>query len=200
MSLRSAIASIMRSVAAALARAPRLVWDGTKFVLRAAASILPTPPQEEAIAEQELMAELMRPRELPKADTGYEDPHEAWGRAAGDFLVPCGEPLVRPEAVLDERARAYLDALNVMERAALLAYDARHIGQHLLGDRKLKGLPRVPTAAEFTDAEKQRLAALAVPVKAGLAEMQKKVDSVAALMREQGYEPVYEPSFRPRAA
>lgn len=159
--------------------------------------LFPGQPQQEAAAEQELMEEFLRPREIPKADTGYEQPDEAWGRAAGDFLVPCGESLHRPEAILDERAMDYLDSLNVMERAALLSHDARHIGQHLLGERKLQGLPPVPTAAQWNDGERARIAALAGPIRQGLAEMQAKVDNVAALMCEQGYEPVYEPTLRP---
>lgn len=195
--MRRFLAAFARSLAAALAAMPRLVWEGGKWVAK---TFFPGAPQEQSAAEEEMVAELLRPRELPKADTGYEDPAEAWGRAAGDFLVPCGEPLHRPEAILDERARAYLDSLNVMERAALLAYEPRHIGQHLLGERALKNLPPVPTAAQFTDAEKARLAALAAPIRQGLAEMQEKVDNVAAIMRSQGYEPVYEPTFRPRAA
>lgn len=200
MSALSFLARVMRAVAVAMATAPRLVLEGGKWVLRAAAALIPTPPQEEAMAEHELMAELMRPREIPKADIGYEDPNEAWGRAAGEHLVPCGEPLVRPEAVLDERAMAYLDSLDVMQRAALLAYEPRHVGQFLLGERVLKGLPPVPTATQFNDAEKARLAALAAPVRKSLAELQAKVDNVAGIMREQGYEPIYEPALRPRAA
>ncbi|MBE7196327.1 MAG: hypothetical protein INR70_00790 [Parafilimonas terrae] len=195
--MRRFLASVMRAVAAALALAPRLVWEGGKWVAK---TFFPGPPQQEAIAENELMAELMRPREIPSVDTGYDSPDEAWGRAAADRLVPCGESLHRPEAILDERALAYLDSLDIMQRAAILAYEPRHIGQFLLGERVLKNLPPVPTAAQFTEGEKQRLAALAVPVRNGLAEMQAKVDGVAALMREQGYEPTYEPSFRPRAA
>ncbi|BCM83606.1 hypothetical protein [Methylobacterium indicum] len=195
MSVRSFFASVMRAVAAALARAPRLVWDGTRFVLRAAAALVPTPPQEEALAEEELMAELNRPRQLVKADVAEVDPREEWGYAAGNHLVSCGEPT---KGVLDERAMAYLDSLDIEERAALLAYEARHIGAFLLGERKLKGLPPVPTAAQWTDAEKARLAALAGPVREGRALIQAKVDEVAAVMREHGYEPV--PAPRPRAA
>lgn len=176
------MASVAAAALAALALAPRMVWEGGKWVAK---TVFPGQPQQEAIAEQELMEEIMRPRPLPKADVGCENPHEAWGRAAADHMMPCGEPLVRPEAVLDERARAYLDSLDVMERAALLAYEPRHIGQHLLGERVLKGLPKVPTAAEFTDAEKARLAALAGPAKAGLAEIQARVNEVAAVIKEE---------------
>lgn len=195
MSLRSFVASLMRSVAAALARAPRLVWDGTRYVLRAAASILPTPPQEEALAEEELLRELTRPREILKADVVETDPREEWGYAAGNYLVSCGEPT---KGVLDERAIAYLDSLDIEERAALLAYEAKHIGMHLLGERALKGLPPVPTAAQWTDAEKARLAAMAGPVREGNAIIRAKIDEVAATMREHGYEHVSAP--RPRAA
>lgn len=144
------------------------------------------------MAEEELMRELSRPRVLPKADVVEPDAREEWGRAAGDHLFPCGEE--RAAGVLDERARAYLDSLDVEERAALLAYEAKHIGQFLLGERALKGLPPVPTAAQWTDAEKARLAALAGPVREGRAVIQAKIDEVAATMRE----PV--PAPRPRAA
>ncbi|MBK3397702.1 hypothetical protein [Methylobacterium ajmalii] len=195
MSFRSFFASVMRAAFAAMACAPRLVWDGTRFVLRAAASLIPTPPQEEAVAEEELMAELNRPREILKADVVEPDVREEWGYAAGNHLVSCGEPT---KGVLDERAIAYLDALDIEERAALLAYEARHIGQHLMGERMLKGLPKVPTLAEWTAAEKARLAALAGPVRERRALIQAKVDEVAAVMREHGYEPVTAP--RPRAA
>ncbi len=196
MSLRSFFAAVFRAAALAMARAPKLVWDGTRFVLRAAAAILPTPPQEEAIAEEELMAELNRPRELVKADIVEPDVREEWGYAAGNHLVSCGE---EPAAgVLDERAIAYLDSLDIEERAALLAYEAKYIGAFLLGERVLKGLPKVPTAAQWTDAEKARLAALAGPVREGRALIQAKVDEVAAVMREHGYEHV--PAPRPRAA
>lgn len=195
MSLRSIFASIMRSVAAALARAPKLVWDGTKFVLRAAAALIPTPPQEEAMAADELMAELNRPREIIKADVAEADPREDWGRAAGDYLMPCGAAPVRPEAVLDARAIAYLDSLDVEERAALLAPEPRHIGQHLMGERRLQGLPQVPTAAEWTAAKQARLAALAEPGRESCDQVRAKVAEVAAVMREHGFEHV--PALRP---
>lgn len=196
MSVRSFFAAVFRAAALAMARAPRLVWDGTKFVLRAATALIPTPPQEEALAEEELLAELNRPRVLPKADIVEPDVRETWGRAAGDHLFPCGEE--RAAGVLDERARAYLDSLDLEERAALLAHEAKHIGQHLMGERKLKGLPPVPTAAQWTDAEKARLAGLAGPVREGNAIIKGKVTEFAATMREHGYEPV--PAPRPRAA
>ncbi|WP_438345788.1 hypothetical protein [Methylorubrum populi] len=196
MGIRNTFAAIMRAAFAALARAPKLVWDGTRFVLRAAAAILPTPPQEEALAEEELLAELNRPREILKADIVEADPREEWGYAAGNYLASCGE---EPAAgVLDERAIAHLDSLDVAERAALLAYEPRHIGQHLMGERKLKNLPPVPTAAQWTDAEKARLAALAGPVREGNAVIRAKMAEVAVAMREHGYEPV--PAPRPRAA
>ena len=195
--MRRFLASVMRAVAAALALAPRLVWEGGKWVAR---TFFPGAPQEQTVAEQEMMEELLRPREIPAAVTGYENPDEAWGRAASDHLIPLGTPLHRPEEILDERAMSYLDSLDLSERSALLAHDARHIGQHLMGERKLKGLPPVPTAQQFNDAEGARLRSLAGPVAEELRRVQKKVDGVAALMREQGYEPVYEPTFRPRAA
>lgn len=196
MSIRSFFASVMRAAFAAMARAPRLVWDGTKFVLRAATALIPTPPQEEAMAEEELLRELSRPREIVKADVVEVDPREEWGRAAGDHLFPCGEE--RAKGVLDERARAYLDSLDVEERAAFLAHEPRHIGQHLMGERVLKNLPPVLTFAEWTDAEKARLAVLAGPVREGNAIIKAKVTEVAAVMREHGYEPL--PAPRPRAA
>ncbi|MEH3144080.1 MAG: hypothetical protein PGN34_01705 [Methylobacterium frigidaeris] len=196
MGIRNSFAAIMRAAFAALARAPRLVWDGTRFVLRASAAVLPTPPQEEALAEEELLAELNRPREILKADIAEPDVREEWGHAAGSHLFPCGEE--RAAGVLDERAVAYLNSLDVEERAALLAYEARHIGQHLMGERVLKGLPKVPTLAEWTAEEKARLAALAGPVREGNAAIRAKVNEFAATMRERGYEHI--PAPRPRAA
>lgn len=193
MSFRRILRSFGLALAAALANMPRLVWEGGKWVAK---TFFPGQPQQEAMAEQELIEEILRPRELPAVETGYEDPREAWGRAAADRMMPCGEPLVHPEAVLDERAQCYLDSLNVMERAALLAYEPKHIGLFLLGERKLKGLPPVPTAAEFTAAEKARLAALAGPVREGLAEMQKRIDAVVEVMRSEGYAPAYTPPRR----
>jgi hypothetical protein len=182
MSVRRFVVAFARSLAAALAAMPRLVWEGGKLVAK---TFFPGQPQEQAIAEEELMEEIMRSRPLPKADVGYDRPDEAWGRAAGDHLIPCGEPMVSPAAILDERAMAYLDSLDVMERAALLAYEPRHIGQHLMGERALKGLPKVPTGADWNEAEKARLAALAGPAKAGLAEIQARVDAVAAVIYEE---------------
>ncbi len=93
---------------------------------------------------------------------------------------------------------SYLDSLDLSERSALLAHDARHIGQHLMGERKLKGLPPVrPRSSSTTPPRGRACGPWPARSPRSSAVSRRRWTGVAALMREQGYEPVYEPTFRP---
>lgn len=175
--MRNILQIFARALAAMAAVITVPVIEGGKLVWRTIRQALaPEQPIEDAEAElREALAE-------PVADVQLPTPAEEWGRAAGEYLVPTG--VGNPEAVLDRAALAYLDALDVMERATLLAHQPVHIGEHLLGERALKALPRVLTPAEFAGAEGQTMAAKAEAVRKGLAVLDEKRAWVQAVLDE----------------
>jgi hypothetical protein len=156
------VALMMKAAMAAMAAAPRLVWDGARWVARAVTA----PPPAVAAAQAEAMSEIeaaaredaaaqVKPASTPAAV------HEAWGRAAVAHLAPLPGQAPAATACLDEAAKRYLDRLSPEQALKLASLEARHIGAHLLGDRRLGGLPRPLTVAEWQAEEKERLAAAA---------------------------------------
>lgn len=173
-SIIAAVAKALATMAAVITipviEAGKLVWKTVRAAL--------VPEQPVADAEADLQAALAE----PVADVQLPTPAEEWGRAAGEFLIPTG--VGNPEAVLDRAACAYLASLDVMERATILAHSPEHIGQHLLGERTLRGLPKVPTAAEFAGAEGQAMAAKAETVRAGMKAVDERVAWVQSILDE----------------
>lgn len=144
------------------------VIEGGRLVWRAVRSALaPHDPIAEAEAEFEAEAAEPAPAAAPTFDALPVS--EQWGLAAAEHLYPSVDSDV-PPGVLDRAAAAYLDGLSPKERASLMAHEPRYIGEHLLGERVLQGLPKPLSASEYAAIEGQRAAAAA---QAARAEMEK---------------------------
>ena len=174
--MKSVLAAFARALAAMAAAITVPVIEGGKLVWRTIrAALAPETPIEDAEADlQQALAE-------PVADVQLPTPAEEWGRAAGRYLVPT-EGCADPTVVLDRAACAYLDSLDMIERAALLSYEPQHIGEHLLGERILKGLPKVLTPAQFAAGEGQAMAARAEETRAAMAIVDEKRAWVQAIL------------------
>lgn len=158
------IAAIMRAAMAAMAAAPRMVWDGLRWVAR----VVTAPPPAVAEAQAEAMAEIEAAAQesaaaQAKPAAAPADVQTAWGRAAVAHLAPIPGQASEATACLDDAARVYLDRLSPEQALRLATMEPRHVGAHLLGDRPLATLPRPLTVAEWRAEEKERLAAKAAP-------------------------------------
>ena len=160
MRLMRFFALAMRAALAAMAAAPKLVWDGARWVARAVTA--PPPAVAGAMAEIEAMAQEDVAAQA-KSASAPSDVHEAWGRAAVAHLAPLPGQAPEATACLDDAARGYLDRLSPEQALRLASMEHRHVGAHLLGDRPLAALPRPITVAEWQAEEKGRLAAAAQP-------------------------------------
>ncbi|MCF4127928.1 hypothetical protein [Methylobacterium sp. SyP6R] len=164
MRLMRFFAAAIRAALVAMATAPKLVWDGARWVARAVTA----PPPAVAEAQAEAMAEIeaaaqedaaaqAKPAATPAAV------HEAWGRAAVAHLAPLPGQAPAATACLDEAARCYLDRLTPAQALKLASLEPRHVGAHLLGNRPLASLPRPLTLAEWHRQEVERVAAMSKP-------------------------------------
>lgn len=158
------IAAVMKAAMAAMAAAPRLVWDGARWVARAVTA----PPLGVAAAQAEAMAEIEAAAQedvaaQAKPAAAPTDVQTAWGRAAVAHLAPLPGQAPEATACLDDAARCYLDKLTPEQALRLASLEPRHVGAHLLGDRPLAAMPRPLTMAEWRAEEKERLAAAAKP-------------------------------------
>ncbi|MET7242920.1 hypothetical protein ABZT49_06085 [Methylobacterium sp. EM32] len=156
-------------VARALAAAGRVtlvpIIEGGKLVWRTVRSAL-VPPDPVGEAKAAFEAEAQRVVEAPAPVTfDMLEPAKQWGLAAAEHLQPSGDSEI-PPGTLDRAALAYLDGLTPQERATLLSYEPRDVGEHLLGERALKGLPKPPKPAEFAAIEGQAAAASAAATRA----------------------------------
>lgn len=137
----------------------RLVWRTVRAVL--------TPHDPIAEAEAAFEAEAAEP--APAAPPTFDalPVSEQWGLAAAEHLYPSVDSEI-PPGTLDRAAAAYLDGLSPKERASLIAHEPRHIGEHLLGERVLQGLPKPLSPSEFAAVEGQKAAAAAEAARASL--------------------------------
>lgn len=163
---------IFAAIARALAALGHVTWVATiesgKLVWRAVRSALaPHDPIAEAEAEFEAEAAEPAPAAPPTFDALPVS--EQWGLAAAEHLYPRGASEV-PPGTLDRAAIAYLDGLSPKDRATLMLHEPCYIGEHLLGERVLQGLPKPLSASEFAAIEGQRAAAAA---EAARAEMER---------------------------
>ncbi|MEE7478848.1 hypothetical protein [Methylobacterium hispanicum] len=185
------VAAIMKAALVALATAPRLVWDGVRWVARSMSGGAPgqaAAAQAEAVAElqaaadeatQNLAAPAASATAAPSADASVE-----WGQAALRFLAGQRRGV---EGTLDEPALAYLGALSPEQQARLAAHPARRIGEHLLRERRIASLPEPEDMAGWRKAELARLCRLSLP------EPVLRVDPWAGLPKEARSRPA--PAF-----
>lgn len=159
--MRRSFARYLVLAIAAMLAVPKVVWDGTKWVLRAA--FAPPTPQgmeiEEAFAD---VAHAAAPTPSPAPDTVQAEdtvhvakpfvsrtPSEteeslvAWGRTARAYatsrLSTEPEPDMKP---LDESAEGWLRALSDEECRRLLDFSCRRVSDHMTGSHLISGLPR----------------------------------------------------------
>lgn len=159
------VGSAMKAGLIAMLSAPKLIWDGTRFVLEAlkpqsqAAQAQGTLVQqvEELVAETETKAE-MTAAGVHKADvrpTHFTD----LGRAALQYLQPMEGDDESLAVMLDDQAKDYLDSLPRDRLALFVNYRPEQIGRHLSRDVPLINMPKVPSYREYTQALYNRLAA-----------------------------------------
>ena len=157
-------AAVMRLTLAAMAAAPKLVWEGGKWIARSFA-----PPAQAAQAESALRAEVedlvaeteakatMTAAGIHKADVPA-DFHADLGRAAIQFLADAEHEDPSLAAMLDDEAKEYLLHLPRDRQSLLVAYRPAQIGRHLTREVALVNMPRVPSFREWQQAEYARLA------------------------------------------
>ena len=139
----------------------RLVWRTVRAVL--------APHDPIAEAEAAFEAEAAEPAPAPAPTFATLTPAEQWGLAAAEHMYPSEQTEI-PPGILDRAAIAYLDGLSPQDRNKLLMNGPRYIGEHLLGERVLQGLPKPLSPSEFAAMEGQKAAAAA---EAARAEMEK---------------------------
>lgn len=165
MTVRRFLGAVIAATLAALAAAPRLIWEGGRWVLRSLA-----PPQQAAQAENALMAEVedlvaeteakaeMTAAGVHRADVPA-DFHADLGRAAIQYLADAEHEDPSLAAMLDDQAKEYLINLPRDRQSLLVNYRPEQIARHLLREVPLINMPRVPTYREYTQALYDRLAA-----------------------------------------
>lgn len=164
--MKGILAAIARAFAA-LGRVTLVpVIEGGRLVWRAVRTAL-APHDPIAEAEAAVEAQAAEPAQAPAPTFATLEPAKQWGLAAAEHLYPSVDSEV-PPGVLDRAAVSYLDGLSPKERASLMAHEPRYIGEHLLGERVLQGLPKPLSASEFAAIEGQRAAAAAEAARASM--------------------------------
>lgn len=151
---------------AAMLAVPRLVWDGTKWTMRAlfappvgagahvkdaldaiatkaesATSAVSVPASEPAVTAKPAVTPIpLNPiLEKGRIATAY----------AGAMLTLNEEPTTEG---LDEAAAAWLNSLNASELMKLDQHGAHRVGSHMAGLRQIEGLPLTPSMTEYRSA------------------------------------------------
>jgi hypothetical protein len=159
------VASAAKLGLIALLSAPKLVWDGTKFVLQAL-----SPPQQAAQAQgelvqqvEELVAETETKAAMTAAGVHKADirptHHTDLGRAALQYLMPMEGDDETIAVMLDDQAKDYLDSLPRDRLALFVNFRPEQIGRHLTREVPIATMPRVPSYREYTQSLYDRLAA-----------------------------------------
>jgi hypothetical protein len=181
MSIRQFVALVMSAltaIAQAVIATTRLVWEGGKWVLK---SLSPVPPARQAPAAAgsaaDALSALAEVTETPAPASAAlpapeaVDPVVEWGLVAQQYAMSQisvtggDEPSL---ALLDEPATAWLKSLATIDLVRVANYPSGRVGEHMLGQRPISGLPLCPTmreweavqrdAAQMTAEERLRLA------------------------------------------
>lgn len=165
MSVRRFLGAVIAATLAALAAAPKLIWEGGRWILRSFA-----PPAQARQVESALVAQvedLVAETETKAAMTAAGD-HKAdvrpthyvdLGRAAIQYLADAEHEDPILASMLDDQAKEYLITLPRDRQSLLVNYRPEQIARHLLREVPLINMPRVPTYREYTQALYDRLAA-----------------------------------------
>ncbi len=170
-------AKLLALVMAVMAASAQRVWDGTKWIARAAfgppvpagagieeafddvaQALRPVTPSQPSAESVTPSAPAPKPAPAPAAAPAKVaqvvelDPVLARGKLAHRFAHATFS-LEPEESILkeaDEVLRAWLLTLNAMELMTVHRSGAHRVAAHLAGKRLLEGLPEIATAAEFT--------------------------------------------------
>ncbi|MCJ2047645.1 hypothetical protein MKK58_24345 [Methylobacterium sp. J-078] len=165
MSVRRFLGAVIAATLAALAAAPKLIWEGGRWILRSLA-----PPQQAAQAPgelveqvEELVAETETKAAMTSAGVHKADirptHHTDLGRAALQYLMPMEGDDETIAVMLDDQAKDYLDSLPRDRLALLVNFRPEQIGRHLTREVPIATMPRVPSYREYTQSLYDRLAA-----------------------------------------
>ncbi|MEZ0285187.1 hypothetical protein ACSD7O_19035 [Methylorubrum extorquens] len=144
---------------AALLSMPKLVWDGTRWTLRAMfapptgahaeiegmmdavqAAAAPTPASDTVRASDTVQSvDAVRAASLAEAAAAMRD----WGRVARAYAVSRLSSEPEPDMTsLDESAEGWLRGLSDEECGRLLDFGATRVSDHMLGHHPIPGLSR----------------------------------------------------------
>lgn len=200
-------ARLLALVMAAMAVSAQKVWDGTKWISRAAfgppvpageaieeafddvaQALSPVTPSQPAVAES-VTPSAPAPTPMPAPAKVVEiDPVLAKGRAAHAFahaMLTADEPST---AGLDDAAAAWLNSLNASELMKIHQYGAHRVGSHMAGLRPIEGLPLCPSMAEYRHA----LGAAARITPAQRADIKEWQETMDRAFEEMIEDPAYE--------
>ncbi|GJD89302.1 hypothetical protein BHAOGJBA_2828 [Methylobacterium hispanicum] len=159
--MRRSFARYLALAIAAMLAVPKAVWDGTRWVLRAAFAP-PTPQGMEIEDAMDAVRAAAAPTSSPAADTVQAEdtvrvaapfvsrtPSEteealiAWGRTARAYATSRLSSEPEPDMrALDESAEGWLRGLSDEECRRLLDFSCRRVSDHMTGSHLIQGLPR----------------------------------------------------------
>ena len=160
MTVRRFIGALIAATLAAIAAAPRLIWEGGRWVLR---SLAPQPQARQAenalmeqvedlVAETEAKAQTAAATGIVRAYVG-PDFHRNLGRAALQHLLCEDDADPTLAAMLSDETKSYLAGLPRDRLAIFVCLQAEVIGRHLSGDTPLVRMPRIPSYREWQQSE-----------------------------------------------
>ncbi len=149
----------------AMLSAPKLVWDGARFVLKSFG-----PPQQAAQAESALVQQVEELVAETEAEGRARRRRHPQGRRPGGFPrrprarrapVPgrCGTRESDPRGPAERRDEGLPPPPCPRQAGPAHGISAANIGRHLSGEVPILGMPKVPTYREWQQAEYARLVA-----------------------------------------
>lgn len=165
------VALVMKVALAAIAFAPRLVWEAGKWVIKevsgAAGANSAAAAQAQVAAELQAAADEVAHAQAAPVAAEYTSPigtpNWAWGTAALHVLAEGREVGV---GILDEAALSYLEKLSPEQGLRLAAFSPDRIGRHLTGNEPIRSLPQPGSLHSYWAAEIQRLGAQTADIEA----------------------------------
>lgn len=158
------IASVAMAALSAMALAPKLVWEGGKWVAKsvfgsgaggnAAAAQAQAAAELQAAANEVAAAKAAPAPALAASPVGTPD--WEWGTAA--LRVLAGDPDAG-KGILDEAALKYLLALSPDQGMKLAAFPPDRIGRHLTGNEPIWSIAQATSLKDYWSAEIERLCA-----------------------------------------
>lgn len=155
-------AAILAATLAAMLAVPKMIFEGGKWVLRAAfapptpagldveeamdavraaAAPTPSPTSPDTVQPSDTVQVAPPFKSLTPSET--EEALTAWGRTARAYAVSRLSSEPEPDMRgLDESAEGWLRGLSDQECMRLLDFGARRVSDHMTGSHFISGLPR----------------------------------------------------------